>query len=152
MRKIFITYNDLHNECINYANSIIEQDIKFDCVVGLARGGIFPSMLISRVLDIPLHIVNYSSVRGQGDNKDYTNTKDIQILHNKKILLVDDIVDSGWTLNDMCCFYECFDNSVTTYAVYYKTLENPIHVPNYSIGIPEDSGWVVFPFEELYTL
>lgn len=149
MEKIYPTYNEIHNECIDYANSIIAQGIKFDCVIGLAHGGIFPSMLISRVLDVPLRIIHYSSSRGQGDNKDSTKIQTIRILRNQKILLVDDIVDSGWTLKEMCEFYESFDNEVTSYAVFYKMLKEPIHIPNYSIGIPEDAGWVCFPFEEL---
>jgi hypoxanthine phosphoribosyltransferase len=145
--NIYPSYNDIHNECILYANSILEQGIQFDCVVGLARGGIFPSSIVARVLNIPLQIIAFSSSIGLGDNKLNTEISDNVFIYDSKILIIDDIADTGSTLHEMCNHYESLGNEVTTYAVYYKLLQTPLHVPNYSIGLSEDAGWVCFPFE-----
>ncbi len=92
----------------------------FDFVVAIGRGGILPGYLISRYLDIPLEIV-YSEFRNDNHKPKYENPKvqinyNIQNMKNKKILLVDDISNSGKTILNVK--ERIKNNKITTVVIY----------------------------------
>jgi len=92
----------------------------FDFVVAIGRGGILPGYLISRYLDIPLEIV-YSEFRNDNHKQKYENPKvqinyNIQNMKDKKILLVDDISNSGKTILNVK--ERIKNNKITTVVIY----------------------------------
>lgn len=147
--NIHITYDEIHAECVDTAKAILKENIiiPFDYIIGLSRGGIIPSSLFSRVLKVPLKIVEYSSHKGNGETQNVDALDSLPIIRNKRLFIVDDICDTAHTLHDISQFYEKLGNDVTTYAVFYKERPNSIHVPLHSFTIDEDAGWVIFPWE-----
>lgn len=96
-------------------------------VCGLPRGGLIPAVLISHRLDIPL-------VTEHDIENDDINFGDV--------LLVDDIADSGRTLQR---FLYNRKKPFGVYTICYK--EKSKVVPEYySINVDE-SIWIVFPWE-----
>ena len=76
---------------------IRESQFKPDCVVGVVRGGYIPSEAISRALKVPLVLVRASSY----SDKSKIGSPVISEFIGKpfgKVLIVDDLVDSGETL------------------------------------------------------
>lgn len=91
---------------------------KYENIYGIPRGGLVIATIISYALNKPL----------------ITNKQEI----TKNTLIVDDICDSGKTLE------EYKDND--TYTIFYKK-EAKIK-PTYYTKITNQETWIVFPWEE----
>lgn len=78
---------------------------KIDLIVGLSRGGCIPAVILSHSLNIPLKILSYhtrENVEMTDDIYDFFwRIIDKFVYEPKHILIVDDIVDSGKTINDI---------------------------------------------------
>lgn len=122
---------------------------KFDLIVGIARGGLFPAIVISHILNIPMESVFYSSKQGAGDNRSHANNlPELPLQRYGKILIVDDICDTGFTLAEVKGYYAGKDYNITTATFYHK--EGAIIEPDfYNVKLPKDAPWVVFPYEAL---
>lgn len=143
------TYSEVHYECVEYAKILLEHDIKIDAVVGIANGGTIPAAIVARVLNKPLIIIKYSAYEGAGDNKDQTDVNVIPNIPHRRILLVDDICDTGETMANLVSHFEKLQHFVLTYCVYFKETAEVKHMPNYSVGITGDTGWITFEWEVL---
>ena len=127
------------------ALTISESD-PYECVVGLTRGGLIPAVSISHMLSLPMIPVCYSSKEGQGDNQDHSN--ELPELPYKRILIVDDIIDSGSTIEEVYRHYHVQPNSgrIDVAVLYWKC--GAAWVPDMAWQeIPEDAPWIVFPWE-----
>lgn len=73
----------------------------FDAVVAISRGGILPGILASKFLDIPMEII-YLNLRDDNHKKKFETPKLLkpfnQNFSNKRVLLVDDVSNSGLTI------------------------------------------------------
>lgn len=141
------SYDDIHEECLNIVELLLQSDTKFDCIVGLSRGGLIPGVIISHLLKIPLITISFSAEQGEGKTKEVTDSFLLPIIPHTNILIVDDICDSGHTLHQVTSYYEDLGHNVNTYAIYCKQINNQIHYPMYSIGLDKDSEWIYFPWE-----
>ena len=135
-----------------------------DYVVGITRGGLAPAVLISQYLDCVMHTLNVS-LRDGGDCGPESNLWMAEDAYNgdKNILIVDDINDSGATLNWIKQDWPsgCFPNDPrwdkgvwghnVRVAVLYDNessdCEVPISYSAVSINKAADPQWVVFPWE-----
>jgi hypoxanthine phosphoribosyltransferase len=143
--NIYPSYNEIHHEVIEYANIVKENGVQFDAIIALARGGSLIGTILSHALEIPLTNISYSSQHGNGETKSWDL---LHVFQSSRILIVDDICDSGHTLNELMNYYEKdrHQNIVTTYAVYFRNTADSVHLPNYSIQLNGDE-WIVFPWE-----
>jgi hypoxanthine phosphoribosyltransferase len=101
---LWVSWDEYNRLVERLALKVYESGWKFDQVLCLARGGVRPGDVFSRIFDVPLAILSTSSyreeagtVRGDLDIAKYmTMTKGPL---GGKILLVDDLADSGVTLD-----------------------------------------------------
>ena len=101
---LWVSWDEYNRLIERLALKVYESGWKFDQVLCLARGGVRPGDVFSRIFDVPLAILSTSSyreeagtVRGDLDIAKYmTMTKGPLA---GKILLVDDLADSGVTLD-----------------------------------------------------
>lgn len=78
--------------------------IQFDYMLGVARGGTIPAVHLSNILQIPLDYVYWSSFSGKRmlESENYADPQVKEdLLHGKKILLVEDIIDNGHTIQQL---------------------------------------------------
>lgn len=138
------TYDDLEAGCIEFTDRL--QDMPPHAVLGLARGGLFNALIFSHQLgDIPLIPIDYSSTQGAGDNIDsHANT--IPQIKYHRLLLVDDIADSGHTMSEVAHILTQRGHEVFTYVSFWKEL-SAIEPDGFQFKIPEDGPWIVFPWE-----
>jgi hypoxanthine phosphoribosyltransferase len=102
-KHLWVSWEDYGNAIVELAHLIHESGWEFDQVLCLARGGLRPGDIFSRIFDVPLAILSTSSyreaagtVQGRLDiAKHITMTKGAL---SGKVLLLDDLVDSGVTL------------------------------------------------------
>ena len=116
----------------------------YDYIVGVTRGGLIPAVFLSHRLGIPMISINWSTRDSMIKTLDKT-TK--YILNGKKVLIVEDIVDSGETLSQLIKEL----GSVCNYhvaALIYNTSQN-IEPKYYDIQIDRtvQKDWINFFWE-----
>lgn len=147
------TYDEIHTVVDELAFTIKQQATHFDLIVGIARGGLVPAVILSHLLKIPMTTIAYSSSKGKGTathkhGKIVPNfDSPILLLNKANILLVDDIADSGHSLREILNSYSGrYQHNFLVLTLYYKT--SSIFVPDfYGINIPQDAPFVNFPWE-----
>lgn len=141
------SYEDIHNACHQAAQLITGYEWQFHRIMGISRGGFFPAMILSHMLKIPVTPVVYSSKVGAGDDKNHHNVLP-EVGKHERLLIVDDICDTGNTLYEIKSHYELSGMFAYTFALYYKSRAVPVVIPDFKWRvIPEDSPWVIFPYE-----
>lgn len=70
----------------------------YDYVLGITRGGLIPAVFLSHRLGIPMLAINWSTRDSKIKTLD-NHTK--ELLNNKKVLIVEDIIDSGETASQL---------------------------------------------------
>lgn len=131
-------------EKINLANK------HYDYIIGITRGGLFPALLISHILDKPLLPISYSSKQGAGDDKNHANDINniVDIVKDKQVIVVDDICDSGYTLKEINSILYNVCDVIDTASLYYKI--NQTYQPTYfGIHLPPDAPFIYFPWENI---
>lgn len=131
---------------------------KFDQVLCLARGGLRPGDVFSRVFDVPLAILSTSSYRQEDGTVrgDLDMAKSITMSSGTlsgKVLLVDDLVDSGVTLERVHKHLRQDFPAVTevkTAVIWHKASSS--FRPDYYLEYLENNPWIHQPFEEYDSL
>ena len=103
-KHLYVSYDEYHNLIEKLAIKVHQSGWQFDTILCLARGGMRPGDVLSRIFDKPLAIMSTSSYRadagtiqGHLDIARYITTPKGEIAG--KVLLVDDLADSGHTLH-----------------------------------------------------
>ena len=104
-QMIYYSYDQFKND-IPHLGALCES-FKPDTIIAIARGG----MTLAHALGILLNVRNLQSIRCEsydGDTQRSTITivGECDFTHSKKILIVDDIVDSGQTLHTLLPFLQ----------------------------------------------
>lgn len=141
------SYDDIHQACLGFIDQIDALHLNIDVVVGIARGGLLPALILSHHLELPLEVVKYSSPEGKGDNKNHANI--LPRIDGRTLLIVDDICDSGLTMRDVSEYYTDEGKVCITASLFYKEHKAPVITPTLTWRtVPAHSRWVVFPFEK----
>ena len=124
MNKKFITWEEFNTAVDAMEKHYLAHHIVPSCqaVFGLPRGGLPIAVALSHRLDLPL-LMNYY---------------DKKATFNDKILIVDDIADSGSSLKP----YENHDDVIFT--MHHR--EGSITIPHFWVWDAEDD-WIVYPWE-----
>lgn len=144
MVKTHPTYEEIQDTCFEL-RTYDDLDVP-DLIIGLTRGGLFPAVLISHSMNIPMVAVDYSSTKGRGDNVGQHFNRIPDFADSERLLIVDDICDSGYTMSELSAEYVKRGHEVQTFALYWK--ESSVFIPSWFWQqIPQDSPWIVFPWE-----
>lgn len=87
---------------------ILKSKIKFDFIVALSRGGLIPGVVLSHKLGLRLEPIVWTSDPSTRESNEWIPL-DIQM--GAKILIVDDIVDSGRSIGDLLNDWEGYCSS-----------------------------------------
>lgn len=117
---------------------------KFDVIVGLTRGGLISAVQLSHIMDTPMLPFNPHLLHSNGDERGNVKIP-ISPVVVRRILIVDDISDTGKTFVKCTRFFEKKGFTVSTAAVYINK-KTTIFVPTYTI-YDSQKCWVIFPWE-----
>ena len=163
MSRILYTWNALKNDLANITRDMANDDWRPDVIVGVARGGNVPAVMLSHYYD-----ANYKSIKVQFRDRQPGQTSIVSEMtdfptsfrtNKTNVLVVDDINDSGQTFQHIKTNLEkitSFDQEHIP-VVKYAALVDNIHscfTVDYSqleINKEEDPSWIVFPWEEWWT-
>ena len=137
--KIYYSWEDYNKDMHDAAS------LDFDHVVGIYRGSLGMAAHVSNLYNVPMSIIGIQTRDG--------NDKVPQWIHNlidkdtKRILIVDDIYDTGYTMKKVinhCLLYSCWDCEVISYCLFGKTNDEQVVYSQ-----EHDGSWIVFPWETL---
>lgn len=130
--KIYLNWNDYNKKLITLINIIKKNDVKFDFVYGIPRGGLIPAVFISHQLEIDLLINLNSSL-----NK----------LKDKKIFIIDDIVDTGITMIEIINLIKLFNIKLKVFSGSIFKHKKSNFIPDFYVE--ENDKWIIFPYERV---
>ncbi|WP_438957137.1 xanthine phosphoribosyltransferase [Cognatiyoonia sp.] len=118
-------------------------------VVAITRGGMAPAMIVARELDIrtvdTISVMSYHSGGGKADQRreaKVLKSPDTYIMGDGTgILIVDDLVDSGKTLELVRQLYPR-----AHFATVYAKPEGEPQVDTFITGVSQDT-WIFFPWD-----
>jgi uncharacterized protein len=154
MSEISVTWQEYHQKIEALAYKIYQSNWEFNQILCLARGGLRIGDTLSRLYKLPLAILSVSSYGGAGDRTRGTIafSQTISMTTAKlgsRVLLVDDLVDSGVTLAQTLQWLKQHDiydiTAIKTAVIWYKACSEM--TPDFYVDYLPDSPWIHQPFE-----
>lgn len=152
-KHLYVSYDEYNNLIEKLAIKVHQSDWAFDTILCLARGGMRPGDVLSRIFNKPLAIMSTSSyradagtVQGHLDIAHYITTPQGEIAG--KVLLVDDLADSGHTLHAVVELLKRKYPAITelrSAVIWTKGLST--FTPDYSVEFLATNPWIHQPFE-----
>ena len=119
MNRLELEWSDIEDLVDILAEGIADNLEGINYIHGLSRGGLIPAVMLSHKLNIP-----------------YTNHP--TTVHGKKVLIVDDIADSGETLDK----WKNYQTAVLHYKPHTSKTTPTIWAVQHETG-----DWIVYPWE-----
>ncbi len=154
MTDLNITWSEYHHKIETLAVKIYQSNWQFNQIVCLAKGGLRVGDILCRLYDVPLAILSTASYGGE-ENRDRGKIKFSQHLSfieslGDRILLVDDLVDSGISLAESLKWLQNnYGKNIVdmrTAVIWYKGIS--VKTPDYFVDYLPDNPWIDQPFEK----
>ena len=152
-KHLYVSYDEYHNLIEKLAIKIHQSKWKFDTILCLARGGMRPGDILSRIFDKPLAIMSTSSYRAEAGTQQgvldiarYITTPKGEIAG--KVLLVDDLADTGKTLKVVIEQLRGDYKPITelrSAVIWTKAVST--FAADYSVEFLPTNPWIHQPFE-----
>lgn len=151
----FYDDNFVKSAVLEIARKLYVDGFKPDYIVGLSRGGLIPGVLLSHYLDIPFHPLGH-------DESNCWMAEDAFGAYSDpiKILVIDDINDTGGTFNDLTEDWRgvCFPDDERWNNTWHQSVKFAALIHNeasefetdyrgHTINKAENPEWCVFPWE-----
>jgi len=161
MKKIYYSWSDIEGQTQEILRQITTSDWRPDYVVGLTRGGLMPANLISQYIGCRMETLKVSLRDGAEQESNLWMAEDAY--EGTNILIVDDINDSGATLNWIRKDWPsgCFPKDKRWKKVWGRNVRVACLIDNESSGSKIDvtysavninkaaeDSWIVFPWED----
>lgn len=130
VQKVHVNYTTFGNLMNRMVEKILSSQHDFVAVHGLPRGGSSIAVHLSHFLKLPM-VINLTHFKNE--------------FPNGKLLVVDDIIDSGKTFERFLEIAELKHIPFETAVLFYKPHSS--YTPDYFIE--ETIDWIVFPWEPM---
>jgi len=153
MSDLYVSWSDYHRSIERLAAKVHASGWRFNQVVCIARGGLRVGDIVSRIFKLPLAIIFTSSYVGEGG----TERGEISVSEHMsmmtpalgdRVLLVDDLVDTGVTLDVIrrhLAERHLAVAEIRTAVLWYKGCSKV--KPDYYADYLAESPWIHQPFE-----
>ena len=152
-KHLYVSCDEYHLLIERLALKVAHSGWAFDQILCLARGGMRPGDVLSRVFDKPLAIMSTSSYRadagtiqGRLDLAKYITMPKGELAG--RVLLVDDLSDSGITLKAVVERLRGVPaiTELRSAVIWVKGVSS--HMPDYHVEMLPTSPWIHQPFED----
>lgn len=119
----------------------------FTHVIGIARGGLVPATIMSHIFEADLLAYNVKSYKGK-KQEGFRVVQDFDldsIPEDSKVLVIDDICDSGNTIKEVRKLIGT-RYSFVRYAALFTKKGSKHNIDHYGIEV-KDENWLQFPWE-----
>jgi len=152
-KHLYVSWDAYHRLIEKLAIQVWDSGWAFDQILCLARGGMRPGDVLSRVFDKPLAIMSTSSYRaeagtiqGRLDLARYITMPQGELAG--RVLLVDDLADSGITLKAVVERLRAMPAITELRSAVIWTKAVSSYQPDYTVEHLPTSPWIFQPFEE----
>lgn len=180
IKKHYYSWQDVEKMCTSIALQMYRDNWCPDVIVGVTRGGAIPAVILSQMINIPMRPLEVSLRDGGECVSDLGLAEDAfgyvyleeqemigsrwDISKRKKILIVDDINDTGATFNWIKQDWQsgCLSNEENVwnvvwnnnvrFAVLTENLSSEFGDVRYSaheVNKAEEPQWLVYPWESV---
>lgn len=157
-QDLWVNWREYHRLIERLALSIYDSGWEFDQILCLARGGLRVGDVLSRLFDRPLAILSTSSYRGQGGTEQGELIISASISSTAgplqgKVLVVDDLADSGATLTAVASHLRAKFSEVSemrSAVLWWKPQSS--FAPDFYVDKLLTNSWIHQPFERYDTL
>lgn len=163
-----VSWDEFQGLVAKICRDIANSNWRPDYIVGITRGGLLPAVMISQYFNIPCEALKVSLRDHGGENPTESNLWMAEDAFNgKNILIVDDINDTGATINWIIddwpsgCYPDNtrWENDVWNVNVRFATVFDNLASECYlkvdysaeEINKAENPVWIDFPFEDWWT-
>ncbi|RLI76692.1 phosphoribosyltransferase [Archaeoglobales archaeon] len=147
LKCVVTTWEYMESLCRKVAEQIIEDGFKADVIVALAKGGWFAGRVLCDLLNvrdlISLNVEHYTGVDEKSIEIKYSIPK--EAVDSKNVLIVDDLVNTGLSLNTAKEYVKEF-NPKTIKTATLQLLSTSQFIPDYFGEYMEEFAWVIFPW------
>lgn len=175
MKKVYYSWDDIERQCQSIVNQIARDSWLPDYIVGITRGGNVPATAISHMLNIRCETLKVALRDGNACESNLWMAEDaFGVIYDenhharpdesarKNILIIDDINDTGDTLNwiqrdwKKSCFpneeyawNSVWKNNVRFATLVHNTPSDFAALSYYATEINKSTNpsWIVFPWE-----
>lgn len=141
----YISWPEYGNLAEALAEKVRSSGKSYDLVIGIARGGIPVAMVVSDHLGVKIDFINVKSYNGIAERSPPRILSTLTgTIAGKKILLVDDLVDHGVTMEIVTKYLNDLGPKLLDTAVLFKKPWSKVE-PDFYLEVVDK--WVVFPFE-----
>ncbi len=145
MNKLWYSWEEMRKDCHALVREMVLDNFDPEVIVGLSRGGLTPGVMLSHWFKKPFKSVK-SALRDFPEWEDYLPRPT-----DKRVLIVDDICDSGETFHRMKKHIIKKANGVDVrFATLWWNNECDFEPKYYVREIAKDSTntWINFPWEK----
>ncbi len=147
-----VSWREVEHHCVTIAEQVRSRIERVDIIVGVLRGGWIPARLLSDYLGVAtmgaLEIKFYKSI-GETAERPVVTQPLIMDIRDKVVLVVDDVADTGKTLNVAVNFLNHYGpKKILTASLYLKPWS--MHRPDFYAE--ETDAWIIFPWDKAETV
>ena len=160
--KMHVSYEEIH-KIVGRLSKTIFTEFSPEVIIGIGGGGLLPARLFRTALKIPMYAVFISfyedgveESNASGPQKtQWLDQTALDFMRGKRILIVDEISDSGATLH--YCVEEvlktCDPSKVSVAVLHDKMREKSkildLSTVSYYVGLYTDDVWVTYPWSSI---
>ena len=152
MNKFVLNWQEIHHAVMALAIQILASDEEYSAIIAPARGGLVPGTMLSHRLGLPLFPITWST-RDFVSKYIPQNVKDLLTGSAKRILLVEDIVDSGESVSELLHVlgWEVprSHDIIDVAAIVENTAQSKVKVDysHHQFDLHNYPKWIEFPWE-----
>jgi uncharacterized protein len=144
-RLYYVSWSQYGDLVTKLSENVAAAGERFDLVIGIARGGLPVAMVVSDTLGVKVDFLNVKSYTDVGERtKPQILSTITEKIAGKRVLIVDDLVDGGATMESITAYIRAQNPfSVKTAVLFTKPWST--FKPDFSLRVVDT--WVVFPYE-----
>jgi len=147
MKFYKISWVKYEKDCLNLAKKVMSSPAggQIKKIVAISRGGLVAARILSDLLSLPISHIAIASYQNLKQEKEPVITETPNhIFADEKILIVDEVCDTGKTFKRAIKYFKHFTNcQIYTLSLYLKPKSK--YVPHY--WTEKTDRWIIFPYE-----
>lgn len=148
MEKVQLTWDDVQ-DCVSRIIGQLQET--YDCMLVVTRGGLVPACLISEQIDLRNILVAavmfYTGVDQRLEAPIFLQFPADPLLAGKKVLVVDDVWDSGRTIMAVRARVEEAQGQPTVAVLHFKPERSQFPNLRPDVYGKESADWLVYPWD-----
>ncbi|RLI65934.1 MAG: hypothetical protein DRO67_01890 [Candidatus Asgardarchaeum californiense] len=139
---LYYTWGDFEEDVLKILRLL--RDNIYHTIAPVAFGGLTLGTKLKNIYDVKTRIIFASSYNSTKKGELKVKVGDLTKMISP-VLVVDDIADTGTTLDTIASYLQNNNIEFDTLTLFYK--KRSIHKPSFYLHKVEDDRWIIFPWE-----